>query len=231
MTQSKNLVTRDGTSFAARITGTTMEEQEFTQMGPKKSTRKTTIGLACAALLGAGMFAGISQAQDAPPSPPAGAASSLPHERGPGPDFRGGAGFGGPGFHGPRFGGRDHMRGDGRGARFEPGKHIEGRIAFLKAELKITDAQNRAWDQYAAFMRDTAKARQADLEKHRAEMKNQPRPETGQRRERKPLLERLDEREERAKAMLQAVEKRKTATQALYKVLNDEQKKLAEELL
>jgi hypothetical protein len=123
------------------------------------------------------------------------------------------------------------MRGGFRGERFEPGKHIEGRIAFLKAELKITDAQTRAWDQYAGFMRDTAKARQAEFEKRRAEMKNQPRPELGQRREAKPLLERLDERETRAKAMLQSIEKRKAATLALYKVLNDEQKKLAEDLL
>jgi len=123
------------------------------------------------------------------------------------------------------------MRGGSRGARFEPGKHIEGRVAFLKAELKITDAQARAWDQYANFMRETAKTRQAEFEKRQAEMKNRPRPELGQRREAKPLLERLEERETRAKAMLQSVEKRKAATQALYKVLNDEQKKLAEDLL
>jgi hypothetical protein len=121
------------------------------------------------------------------------------------------------------------MRG-GRGGRFEPGKYIEGRIAFLKAELKITDAQSRAWDQYAAFMRDTAKARQAIFEKRQADRKAR-RAESGERPERKPLLERLDQREERAKTMLQSVEKRKAATQALYKTLNDEQKKLAEDLL
>ncbi|MCA0201787.1 MAG: Spy/CpxP family protein refolding chaperone [Proteobacteria bacterium] len=189
--------------------------------------KRTVIGLACAALLGSGMLVGISQAQDAPPSSPPGAAPSLPHERGPGPDFR--KGPGGPGAH--RFDDRDHMRGGSRGARFEPGKHIEGRVAFLKAELKITDAQARAWDQYANFMRETAKTRQAEFEKRQAEMKNRPRPELGQRREAKPLLERLEERETRAKAMLQSVEKRKAATQALYKVLNDEQKKLAEDLL
>lgn len=178
--------------------------------------RKVAVGLACAVLLGSGMLVGISQAQDAPPSAPPGAASSPPHERG-------------PGFPGPRFGGRDHMRdgmrGGMRGERFAPGKHIEGRIAFLKAELKITDAQTRAWDQYAAFMRETAKARQAEFEKREAEMKNRPRPGA------KPLLERLEQREARAKAMLQSAEKRKSATQALYKVLTDDQKKLAEDLL
>ncbi len=187
--------------------------------------KKTAIGLACAALLGSGMLVGISQAQDAPPSPPPGAAPSLPHERGPGPNmmrFRGD----GPGFQGPRSGGRGFMRGE----RGEPGKHIEGRIAFLKAELKITEAQTRAWDQYATFMRDTAKTRQAAAEKREADMKAM-RAEPGKRPERKALLARLEENETRARAMLQSIEKRKAATQALYKALSDEQKKLAEDLL
>ncbi len=185
--------------------------------------KKTAIGLACAVLLGSGMLVGVSQAQDAPPSPPPGAASSLPHERGPGPNmmrFRGE----GSGSHGPHAGWRGF-----RGERGEPGKHIEGRIAFLKAELKITDAQSRAWDQYANFMRETAKTRQAMFDKRESEMKAM-RAEPGKRREEKPLLARLDEQEERAKAALQAVEKRKAATQALYKVLSDEQKKLLEDL-
>lgn len=185
--------------------------------------RRIAIGLACAVLLGSGMLVGVSQAQDAPPSPPPGTASSLPHERGPGPHimrFRGD----GPGHDGPRSGWRGV-----RGERGEPGKHIEGRIAFLKAELKITDAQNRAWDQYATFMRETAKTRQAMFDKREAEMKAR-RGEPGKRSEEKPLLTRLDEQEERAKAALQAVEKRKAATQALYKVLSDEQKKLLEDL-
>ncbi|MGE3475220.1 MAG: Spy/CpxP family protein refolding chaperone [Rhodospirillaceae bacterium] len=132
----------------------------------------------------------------------------------------------GPGFQGPRSGGRGFMRGE----RGEPGKHIEGRIAFLKAELKITEAQTRAWDQYATFMRDTAKTRQAAAEKREADMKAM-RAEPGKRPERKALLARLEENETRARAMLQSIEKRKAATQALYKALSDEQKKLAEDLL
>src|SRR5262249_50834350 len=35
--------------------------------------------------------------------------------------------------------------------------HVEGRIAFLRAELKITDAQAGAWDAFANALRDNAK--------------------------------------------------------------------------
>ncbi|WP_374313015.1 Spy/CpxP family protein refolding chaperone [Dongia sp.] len=38
-----------------------------------------------------------------------------------------------------------------------PGQHIEGRLAFLKTELKITDAQAPQWNAYADAMRANAK--------------------------------------------------------------------------
>src|SRR5690242_3257145 len=43
-------------------------------------------------------------------------------------------------------------------AAFDPGRHIEGRIAYLKTELKITDAQQPQFDAVANAMRDNAKA-------------------------------------------------------------------------
>ena len=42
-----------------------------------------------------------------------------------------------------------------------PFEHVEGRIAFLKAELKITDAQKPQWDAFADALRANAKAHQA----------------------------------------------------------------------
>ena len=39
------------------------------------------------------------------------------------------------------------------------GDHIEGRIAFLKAELKITDAQLPQWNTFADALRSDAKRR------------------------------------------------------------------------
>ena len=39
-----------------------------------------------------------------------------------------------------------------------PGQFVDGRIAFLKAELKITPAQETQWQQVAAAMRENATA-------------------------------------------------------------------------
>src|SRR5579864_8933540 len=37
-------------------------------------------------------------------------------------------------------------------------EHVEGRLAFLKTELKITDAQLPLWNKFAQAVRDNAKA-------------------------------------------------------------------------
>jgi len=37
-------------------------------------------------------------------------------------------------------------------------RHVEGRIAYLKAELKITDAQAQQWNAFADALRQSAKA-------------------------------------------------------------------------
>ena len=42
--------------------------------------------------------------------------------------------------------------------RMLPGQLVDGRIAFLKAELKITPAQESQWQQVATAMHDNAKA-------------------------------------------------------------------------
>lgn len=43
-------------------------------------------------------------------------------------------------------------------ARLRPGQLVAGRIAFLKAELKITPDQEALWQPVAAAMRDNAQA-------------------------------------------------------------------------
>jgi periplasmic protein CpxP/Spy len=42
--------------------------------------------------------------------------------------------------------------------RMLPGQRVDGKIAFLKAELKITPAQEEKWAPVAAAMRDNAQA-------------------------------------------------------------------------
>jgi hypothetical protein len=38
------------------------------------------------------------------------------------------------------------------------GGHIDGRLGYIKAELKITDAQEALWNSYAAAARASANA-------------------------------------------------------------------------
>lgn len=92
-------------------------------------------------------------------------------------------------------------------------RHVEGRIAFLKAELKITDAQLPLWNAVAGAMRDHAKG-----------MATMPGETTG------TLPERFAALEKAMSARLDAVQRLKTAVDPLYTALTDEQKKAADEL-
>ena len=49
------------------------------------------------------------------------------------------------------------MMGHGMMPMMDPSQHIEGRLAFLKTELKITDAQAPQWAAYADAVRANAK--------------------------------------------------------------------------
>lgn len=195
--------------------------------------RPLHIGLGLLALTFAA--GGVALGQDAA-SHPATERPAVGPQDGP-RGFRPMGGFHEARFDGARFDGGRGDRGRGgphRGGRFrgDAGQHIEGRIAFLKAELKITDAQTRPWDQYAAFMRDAAKTRADAQAAAKAARPAPPAPgERPQRPERKPLLERLGQQETHLQGALQLAQKRKTATENLFKALTDEQKKLAEDLM
>lgn len=90
----------------------------------------------------------------------------------------------------------------------------EGRLAFLKAELKITDAQTKAWDAFAAALREnTTKLNEAyALPDREALAKMGP-------------GERLGWVEKALAARLDAVKRAKAALEPLYAALGDEQKK------
>ena len=91
--------------------------------------------------------------------------------------------------------------------------HVEGRIAFLKAELKITDAQLPLWNAVAGAMRDHAKS-----------MATMPGEQTG------TLPGRLAAMDKTMAARIDALHKLKAAVDPLYAALTDEQKKVADEL-
>ena len=97
--------------------------------------------------------------------------------------------------------------------------HVEGRIAFLKAELKITDAQQPLWNAVADVIRANAKG-----------MSSMPSgmPMMGPAA---TLPEKLTMHEKMMAANLDGLRKFKTAVEPLYAALNADQKKTADELM
>jgi hypothetical protein len=127
---------------------------------------------------------------------------------------------------GTMMGRRGMMHGMGKrgGALAICGKmtgHVEGRLAFLKAELKITPEQETLWNDYAAAVRDTANA----LGTRCAAM-------YGPGGDKAPsLLERLDAQEQFMAARLDGLRAVSKALRPLYVALNDEQKQLADQFI
>jgi hypothetical protein len=102
---------------------------------------------------------------------------------------------------------------------------VDGRIAFLRTELKITDAQASAWNAFADALRTNAKT----LGEVRASMM----PQSGGAAQPQPstLAARLDLEERWLLARLEGTRTIQTAFTNLYGTLSDEQKKTANELL
>jgi hypothetical protein len=100
------------------------------------------------------------------------------------------------------------------------GAHLEGRIAFLRAELGITETQATQWDAFAQALRDGA----AKL-KHAQAIPMQP--ATGS----IDFLQRVTLQEQWLGARLEGIRAVKLAFTELQAVLSDDQKKIAEELL
>jgi len=97
--------------------------------------------------------------------------------------------------------------------------HVEGRLAFLKTELKITDAQIPQWTRVAEALRSTTTSMNA----MRQQMMHEGMPTTA--------LARLDLHEKMLSAHLESLKNTKVALIPLYASFSDEQKKLADELM
>lgn len=110
---------------------------------------------------------------------------------------------------GPRWGGPDMMI-----------DRIDGRLAFLKAELKITDTQSAAWNKLADAIRKSVATR---TERMRGKWSGD---DSG-----KTLIERLEAHEQYMTARLDELKQIKAAWTDLYQVLSDSQKKEADEVV
>jgi hypothetical protein len=125
----------------------------------------------------------------------------------------------------PRMlGGMMGMMGSGMMTMMGMGEHVEGRIAFLKTELKITDAQLAQWNTFADALRANAK--------RMSEMRNTMQSGMmGQDATSLSAPDRLDRMEKMMATMLDAIKATKSALGPLYAALSDEQKKMADQLI
>jgi|SRR6516225_913674 len=137
------------------------------------------------------------------------------------------AGMQGPGMSGNQMSGvvgmpmmgmmRMMMGPDGMGMM---AGHVEGRLAFLKTELKITDAQLPLWNAVADAFRANAKSMGEMMS---GGMMGSSQTAT--------LPEKLALHEKMMTAHLEGLRRLKTAVDPLYAALSPEQKKTADELV
>ncbi len=105
---------------------------------------------------------------------------------------------------------------DGMGMPFE---HVEGRIAYLKAELKITDAQAAPWNAFADIVRADAIAMKA---MHDGMVKSG-----------MPVTtpERMAAQHKMMTARIGMMERSEASTKALYTSLSEDQRKAFDQMM
>ena len=123
-----------------------------------------------------------------------------------------GAGMMGPGTWGPWGPGMT-----GRQPRMDA--IVGGRLAYLEGELDITDAQTEAWKAYAEAVGARVDLMQGMWQSMIGAMRQG------------TAIERMDARIASMESMLEAMKALKPATEKLYAVLTDEQKKVADQLI
>jgi LTXXQ motif family protein len=118
------------------------------------------------------------------------------------------------------------MMGHGMGGKGMMGRHFqqmgamaEGRLAYLKNALNITEAQSEAWKGYAEMVMARVKLMQ-EMRKSMMEAMDDG-----------SAIERMDARINGMTAMLDALKALKPATEKLYAVLTPQQKDVADDLI
>lgn len=106
-------------------------------------------------------------------------------------------------------------------AAFTPGRHVEGRIAYLKAELKITDAQAPLWNKVADTLRDNAKQMDDAMTAMRRDPNAAP----------PTAIDRLESHAKFAELRAQGTQRFLAAFRPLYGSLSDDQKKSADDMM
>lgn len=126
-----------------------------------------------------------------------------------------------PGGMMPMMGGAGMPMMMGPMARMMAPERIEGRVAFLKAELEITQAQEPLWDAFAQVLRANARAM---IDMRGAMMPAGDATPGG-------LLARIDAHEQMLAARLESLRRLKAAVTPLYAAFDDAQKRTADDLI
>ena len=100
-----------------------------------------------------------------------------------------------------------------------PGQFVEGRIAFLKAQLKITPAQEAQWQQVEAAMRENAKTLDQTIITARQNRGNM------------DAVQRLELREQFAKVRVDNDARLLAVLKPLYASLSPEQQQMANQVV
>lgn len=106
-----------------------------------------------------------------------------------------------------------------QGMQMGPGKHVEGRLAFLRAEIGITEAQTPAWNSFADAVRKAGKDMMAAMPMM------QPKAAKGD------WLGNLEQHEKAMAAHVESLHAVRAAAEPLYAVLGEDQKRVANELM
>jgi hypothetical protein len=180
------------------------------------------------------LVAASAVAQTAPPAPPAPPPGGAMDHGAMGHDMKGMGGMGGA-----AMGGMDHGAGGGMAGMSHGGggmgmmqkmlcgvtEHVDGRLAYLKAELKLTDQQQGAWntfaDAYRAATQKTAKICAS----------NEAAAAGGDHSMHHGVLGHLSMMEHHMSDHLDSLRALKGAIEPLYSALTDEQKKTADHVL
>ncbi len=138
--------------------------------------------------------------------------------------------------HGPMMGkgygpgpGYGHMMGRGYGPMMgydfsQSTDRIDGRLAFIKAELKITAEQEEAWSKFADTVRDQRESHLESMEEMMEAMH-------GDDYHEQSLPDRLALHETHMAERLEQLRTIRTSVEALYTQLSDEQKETADQIV
>jgi protein CpxP len=112
----------------------------------------------------------------------------------------------------------------GKQAFSMPGERVEARLAYMKAALKITEAQQPQWDAFADVMRRQAKEADARIQSHREKRA------ANTERKRPTAIERLEMRQQFMAASSTRIGERLATQKPLYAALSPEQQQVADRL-